>query len=133
MRKVLESCPTCGGEIEIREIHCLECNTEVRSHYDLSPFSRLTAEQTAFLEMFVQARGNMRVLEQKLGVSYPTVRNRVEAIAARLMSGRAATPAATPVSDQAPTPPAVVAAPEPEETTVPAPRARRGRAARATT
>ncbi len=125
MRKVLESCPTCGGEIEIREIHCLECNTEVRSHYDLSPFSRLSAEQTAFLEMFVQARGNMRVLEQKLGVSYPTVRNRVEAIAARLTSGRAGAVAATPVSDQAPTPPAVVAAPETEETTAVAPRGRR--------
>ena len=81
MRKILESCPTCGSGMEIRELHCHTCGTEIRGHYDPCPFCRLTDEQTGFLEMFVQAKGNMRLLEQTLGLSYPTVRNRVEAIA----------------------------------------------------
>lgn len=89
MHRILESCPTCGGELEIRELECATCHTEIRGHYQSNPFSRLNDEQVRFLELFVQARGNMRVLEQTLGVSYPTVRNRIEAIGAILASGRA--------------------------------------------
>ena len=88
MTKLLESCPNCGGEFEIREIHCRQCGTEIRSHYDPCPFCRLTVEQSNFLELFIQARGNMRTLEQILSVSYPTVRSRIDAIATRLRDGR---------------------------------------------
>ena len=88
MRKILEKCPTCGGEFEIRDIQCRQCGTEIHSHYDPCPFCRLTVEQIRFLELFVQAKGNMRMLEQTLGVSYPTVRSRVENIAAVVRAGR---------------------------------------------
>ncbi len=88
MRKILERCPTCGGEFEIRDIQCRQCGTEIHSHYDPCPFCRLTGEQIRFLELFVQAKGNMRLLEQTLGVSYPTVRSRVETIAAIMRVGR---------------------------------------------
>ncbi len=88
MVKLLEGCPNCGGEFEIREIHCRACSTEIRSRYEPSPFDRLTAEQITFLELFIQARGNMRTLESILGVSYPTVRSRIDAIANKLRAGR---------------------------------------------
>jgi len=88
MRKILERCPTCGGEFEIRDIQCRQCGTEIHSHYDPCPFCRLTGEQIRFLELFVQAKGNMRLLEQTLGVSYPTVRSRVETIAAIMRVAR---------------------------------------------
>ncbi len=88
MVKLLEGCPNCGGEFEIREIHCRECGTEIRSRYEPSPFDRLTTDQITFLELFIQARGNMRTLESILGVSYPTVRSRIDAIANKLRVGR---------------------------------------------
>ena len=88
MRKILEKCPTCGGEFEIRDIQCRQGGTEFDSHYDPCPFCRLTVEQIRFLELFVQAKGNMRMLEQTLGVSYPTVRSRVENIASIVRAGR---------------------------------------------
>lgn len=92
MRKILESCPTCGGELEIRELHCRSCGTQIRSQYDPCPFCRLSGEEASFLELFVQAKGNMRLLEQSLGLSYPTVRHKVEAIAARMRGSHPDTP-----------------------------------------
>ncbi len=88
MTKLLESCPNCGGDLEIREVHCLSCDTEIRARYEPGPFDKLTREQVTFLELFIQARGNMRTLEQVLSVSYPTVRSRIDTIAAKLRQGR---------------------------------------------
>jgi hypothetical protein len=43
-----------------------------------SPFSRLSADQEAFLALFVRSRGNLSEVERALGVSYPTVRAKLE-------------------------------------------------------
>lgn len=137
MRKILESCPTCGGELEIRELHCRSCGTQIRSQYDPCPFCRLSGEEASFLELFVQAKGNMRLLEQSLGLSYPTVRHKVEAIAARMRGSHPDTPVTARIQadgqngnqapEETPAPPAVEAvaasaAPAPER----APRKRAG-------
>jgi hypothetical protein len=84
MRKVLEQCPSCGNPLIVTEMTCPRCQTVVRSQYDLCPFCNLTAEQTVFVKLFVQNRGNLRDMEKALGVSYPTVRGKLEEVAARL-------------------------------------------------
>jgi len=43
-RKILESCPSCGGELEIRELRCGWCETEIRSYFKPCDFCRLTEE-----------------------------------------------------------------------------------------
>jgi hypothetical protein len=78
--------------VEIREIYCSDNDLLIRGHMKPNPFERLTPEQSDFLELFVQARGNMRQMEKTLGLSYPTVRNRIETIAAVLREGRSDVP-----------------------------------------
>lgn len=80
MRKILESCPTCGGSLTITEVRCDRCGTEVRSQYQPCPFCRLTPEQMNFAMLFVQSRGNLSDLEKALGVSYPTIRGKLDEI-----------------------------------------------------
>lgn len=83
-RKMIESCPSCGGELEITEVQCKQCDTTVRSRYEPCEFCSLSEEQTNFLRIFVTSRGNMSDVEKRLGVSYPTVRAKLDEVIQRL-------------------------------------------------
>lgn len=89
-RKIIEACPSCGSELEIREVGCTRCETQVRARYRPCDFCRLTDEQHTFLRLFVTSRGNLSEVEKRLGVSYPTVRAKLDEIIGRLSAGEAA-------------------------------------------
>ncbi|MCL6431907.1 MAG: DUF2089 domain-containing protein [Anaerolineae bacterium] len=84
MRKLLEQCPGCGGPMVVTEMVCPRCQTQVRGRYNPCPFCALTGDQLVFLRLFVEKRGNLRDVERELGVSYPTVRGKLEEVAERL-------------------------------------------------
>jgi hypothetical protein len=88
-RKIIESCPSCGGELEIREVACTRCETQVRSRYRPCDFCRLNDEQSTFLRLFVTSRGNLSEVEKRLGVSYPTVRAKLDEVIGRLTAAEA--------------------------------------------
>jgi hypothetical protein len=71
-------CPTCESLLGIRELGCSQCGTTVRGQWESNPFQRLSADQQAFLILFVRSRGNLSEVERALGVSYPTVRAKLE-------------------------------------------------------
>lgn len=73
-------CPVCDHPFEITELHCTHCDTTVRGHFSTSGFHRLTREQLEFIEIFVKSRGNIKEVERELGISYPTVRNKLEQV-----------------------------------------------------
>ncbi len=84
MRKILEQCPTCGGPLIVSEVQCTRCQTVIRSRYAPCAFCTLTADQLTFVKLFIEKRGNLREMEKILGVSYPTVRSKLDEIAERL-------------------------------------------------
>jgi len=71
-------CPGCGGRVEVRELWCPECEISVRGSFPRCEFCGLPEEQLRFLRLFVSRRGNLREVERELGVSYPTVRARLD-------------------------------------------------------
>ena len=79
-RDVIATCPVCEGELQVSRLNCRTCGTAIEGHFSVGRFGRLNREQAALLESFLRARGNLRELERELGISYPTVRNRVEAL-----------------------------------------------------
>lgn len=84
MRKILESCPTCGGTFAVTELSCTVCNTVVHSRYAPCPFCRLSPEDLAFMLVFVKNRGNVKEMERELGVSYWTIRGRLNEVIAAM-------------------------------------------------
>lgn len=87
MVRAIDRCFSCGGELEIREYYCPECDVTVRGRFPAEgsgPFGRLTDEQRAFLHLFVTSRGNMSDVERSLGVSYPTVRAKLDELIAAM-------------------------------------------------
>lgn len=77
MRKVLEECPSCGGDVEITRVSCTNCETEVTGRFTPCRFCRLPPETAKFLELFVKNRGNVKEMERELDISYWTIRNRI--------------------------------------------------------
>jgi hypothetical protein len=74
------ACPVCGDELAVVRLECGHCGTAVVGRYRASRFARLNAEQLAFLDAFLRSRGNIRKVERELGISYPTVRSRLNAL-----------------------------------------------------
>src|SRR4051794_19531869 len=79
-REVIATCPVCEGELQVTHLRCTTCGTGLEGQFSVGRFGRLTREQMFLLESFLRARGNLRDMERELGISYPTVRNRVEAL-----------------------------------------------------
>ena len=77
---VISTCPVCSGELAVTRLHCRSCGTTLEGEFSVGRFGRLTREQIILLESFLRSRGNLRDMERELGISYPTVRSRVEAL-----------------------------------------------------
>jgi hypothetical protein len=73
-----EQCPACAGELEITQLRCKECDTVVDGEFQRDRLVNLTEPYASVLEMFLRVRGNVKEMERKLGLSYPTVRARLE-------------------------------------------------------
>ncbi|MBU5439335.1 DUF2089 domain-containing protein [Tissierella sp. MSJ-40] len=77
-REVLGKCPVCGDELEVTRLGCHNCYTSIEGSFSLCKFCKLTDEQKNFVEVFIKNRGNIKEIEKELGISYPTVRNKLE-------------------------------------------------------
>jgi len=77
-REVLGKCPVCGGDTSITKIRCSKCKTTIEGDFNLCKFCRLTPEQKEFIDVFIKCRGNIKEIEKELGISYPTVKNKIE-------------------------------------------------------
>jgi hypothetical protein len=77
---VIATCPVCSGELAVTRLRCSSCGTTIDGEFNVGRFSRLTKDQQVILMSFLRSRGNLRDMERELGISYPTVRARVEAL-----------------------------------------------------
>jgi hypothetical protein len=84
---VIATCPVCAHELAVTRLRCGECGTTIEGEFGVGRFGRLTRDQTQVLESFLRSRGNLRDMERELGISYPTVRGRVEALVRALGFG----------------------------------------------
>lgn len=76
----IATCPICSGELAVTRLHCRSCGSTLEGDFNVGRFSRLSREQFALLESFLRSRGNLKDMERELGISYPTVRGRVDAL-----------------------------------------------------
>ena len=84
---VISTCPVCSSELAVTRLHCRSCGTTLEGDFSVGRFGRLNREQLALLESILRSRSNLREMERELGISYPTVRSRVEALVRALGFG----------------------------------------------
>ena len=71
-------CPVCSGSLDVTAVACASCQIEIKGSFSPHWLTGLDRDQLDFLLTFVRCRGVIRDIEALLGVSYPTVRNRVD-------------------------------------------------------
>lgn len=74
------NCPVCSEPLKIARLECDACHTAIEGDFDSGRLGRLSREQTSFVEVFVECRGKIKDVEERLGLSYPTVVARLEQV-----------------------------------------------------
>lgn len=78
--KMPHRCPVCDHEMRITKLSCTHCPTKIEGEFSTCKFCRLPVEQLIFVEAFIKCRGNIKEVEKELGISYPTVRSRLDSV-----------------------------------------------------
>lgn len=75
---------TGGREMVIRRVGLIDCEIAIEGEFELPPLARLTAEDQVFIAAFVRCHGSIKRMEQLFGISYPTVKNRLNRLSDQL-------------------------------------------------
>ncbi len=82
--KVISKCPICSAELHIIKLKCDNCGTVIENDFEFSKFECLSEEHLGFIEVFLKCRGNIKDVEKELGISYPTVRSKLDEVVSAL-------------------------------------------------
>lgn len=83
-RKAPFNCPVCGGQYETTRLTCSGCNSELSGKFSGCDFCKLTDEEEFFVLTFLKCRGSIKDVEKAMGISYPTVRGKLDAVIKKL-------------------------------------------------
>ncbi|MCR4430887.1 MAG: DUF2089 domain-containing protein [Tepidanaerobacteraceae bacterium] len=78
MNEIIGRCPVCNEKFVVTRLSCPKCGTGMEGEFVMCKFCYLSREQRSFIEIFIKCRGNLKEMEKELGISYPTIRSRLE-------------------------------------------------------
>jgi len=81
---MIGKCPVCEADLRVSELSCPSCHTRIVGDLATCEFCNLDGAGLDFLRAFLRARGNIRLVEKELGISYPTVRRRLDELLSSL-------------------------------------------------
>jgi len=84
MKVLPVECAACSGELEVKLLRCPRCETQIDGAYELPILTKLSADDQRFMVEFVKASGSLKQMAKLMKLSYPTVRNRLDAVIERL-------------------------------------------------
>lgn len=80
MYPVPTECPVCHDDLLVTHLACRNCGTGLEGRFTMGRLFQLSQEQLYFVEVFLRCEGKIKRVEDDLGISYPTVRSRLEEI-----------------------------------------------------
>ncbi len=75
---------TAGADIVVERVRLEKSGIAIEGEFSLPPLAQLSSEDQVFIMAFVGAHGSLKGMERLFGISYPTVKNRLEKLASRL-------------------------------------------------
>src|SRR5512136_406293 len=73
-----------GVRLEVERVRLVDQDVAIEGRFDLPPLAQLTAEDQVFVAAFVRCHGSIKQMEKYFGVSYPTIKNRLNKIGSQL-------------------------------------------------
>jgi len=77
-------CPDCNKSLKIDRMSCPSCKLGLEGDFETSALGKLSVDDQAFVIAFLRHHGSIKKMESLFGISYPTVKNRLNAISAAL-------------------------------------------------
>ena len=77
---VTNLCPYCNESMAITRMTCGSCHVAVDAMFPAPRLMNLPSEHQRFIEIFILASGNLKQMAEQAGVSYPTVRSRLDKV-----------------------------------------------------
>lgn len=84
MNRIPTRCPACGARLNITELKCVKCDTTVKGDFPINRLLSLSDEDREFLVTFLRSRGNIKEVQERMGISYPTVKNKLDKLLSAL-------------------------------------------------
>ena len=72
---------THGADMVIERVRLADSKIAVEGEFELPLLARLSVEDQIFIMAFIQCHGSIKDMEQMFGISYPTVKNRLNRLA----------------------------------------------------
>ena len=73
-----------NATIEIDRVRMKDSGIAIEGPFSLPPLAQLPAEDQVFVAAFVRCHGSIKQMEKYFGVSYPTIKNRLNRIGGQL-------------------------------------------------
>ena len=71
-------CPSCENALNVSQMKCNHCETEVNGNYELPLYLKLSREDQDFILDFFLTSGSIKEMAKQAGNSYPTMRNKMD-------------------------------------------------------
>lgn len=84
LKKLPHVCPSCSSPLRVKSLVCGNCATEVSGEFELPLLASLPSGDQNFILDFVKSSGSLKLMAEKLKLSYPTVRNMLDDIIKRM-------------------------------------------------
>jgi len=75
---------TGGAPITVEKVRITSSNVAIEGSFSLPELARLSTDDQVFIMAFVGVHGSIKEMERLFGISYPTVKNRLDKLAAQL-------------------------------------------------
>jgi hypothetical protein len=72
------------ARVEIDRVRLIDTGVAIEGPFTLPPLAQLPAEDQVFVAAFVRCHGSIKQMEKYFGVSYPTIKNRLNKIGSQL-------------------------------------------------
>ena len=75
---------TGGADIVVERVRLEKSGIAIEGKFALPPLAQLSGEDQVFVTAFIGTHGSLKDMERLFGISYPTVKNRLERLASQL-------------------------------------------------
>ncbi len=79
-------CPSCENSLNVSQMKCSYCETEVNGNYDLPLYLKLSREEQEFILQFFLSSGSIKEMAKQAALSYPTMRNKMDDLIEKINS-----------------------------------------------
>ena len=67
--------------LSVTKVRIDDSDVQIEGHFELPPLAKLSSDDQIFVAVFIRSHGSIKAMEKYFGVSYPTIKTRLNRIA----------------------------------------------------